>query len=404
MKITECPITSSKQRFTFLDLGNIPLVNNLLESKEESLQCEKFPLAVQYFSESKVTCLTETVTKDSLFLNYLYRSRVNYPFLVHCSKMYAYLADMVDLKDNDLVVDVGGNDGSLLYEFEKENPNLRFLNVDASESFKEENEQKGFTYVNKFFGDKCRWEPEQKAKVIVSTNVFQHTFPMREFVQDIYYHLAHEGVWCLEFPYVLTTLAKNNYDQIYHEHVYYYCLKNIVDLLAQEGMKVINVSYHDMHAGTLRVISCKKTSKRQPDSTINSFLNLEASLTSKYMMDWGKHTEKKIKTFEKFIKDKKEKGFSIAAFGAAAKGCVFLNTCNLNYKHIDYIIDDTEFKQDKFVPGTGIQVVPREVLNQQPHPDYILILAHNFKDHIIDSLKDIYKGKFIIMFPDIQII
>jgi len=404
MKITECPITSSKQRFTFLDLGNIPLVNNLLESKEESLQCEKFPLAVQYFSESKVTCLTETVTKDSLFLNYLYRSRVNYPFLVHCSKMYAYLADMVDLKDNDLIIDVGGNDGSLLYEFEKENPNLRLLNVDASESFKEENEEKGFMYVNAFFGDKCRWEPEQKAKVIVSTNVFQHTFPMREFVQDIYYHLAHEGVWCLEFPYVLTTLAKNNYDQIYHEHVYYYCLKNIVDLLAQEGMKVINVSYHDMHAGTLRVISCKKPSKRQPDSTINSFLNLEASLTSKYMMDWGKHTEKKIKTFEKFIKDKKEKGFSIAAFGAAAKGCVFLNTCNLNYKHIDYIIDDTEFKQDKFVPGTGIQVVPREVLNQQPHPDYILILAHNFKDHIIDSLKDIYKGKFIIMFPDIQII
>lgn len=404
MKIIECPISGSNQGYTFLDLGNVPLVNNLLDTKEESLQCEKFPLAVQFFPESQVTCLTETVDKDSLFLNYLYRSGVNYPYLVHCAKMYAYLANMVDLRDNDLIVDIGGNDGSLLHEFEKENPNLKFLNVDASESFKEENEERQFKYVNEFFGSKCRWEPEQKAKVIVSTNVFQHTFPMREFVQDIYYHLSHEGVWCLEFPYILTTLTKNNYDQMYHEHVYYYCLKNIVDLLDQEGMKVINVSYHDMHAGTLRVISCKKTSKRQQDTTINSFLNLEASLTLRYMMDWGKHTEKKIKSFEKFIKDKVEKGFKIAAFGAAAKGCVFLNSCNLDFTDIQYIIDDTEFKQGRFVPGTGIQVVCREVLKYAQQPDYILILAHNFKDYIIESLKDQYTGKFIVMFPDIQII
>lgn len=404
MKITKCPISGSTVSSEFLNLGNVPLVNNLCETKIQSLQCEKFPLAVQFFEESKLTCLTETVDKDSLFLNYLYRSGINYPYLVHCAKMYAYIAQIIELKDNDLIVDVGGNDGSLLHEFQKENPNLRYLNVEASKSFREENETRGLSYINQFFGERTRWEPEQKAKVILSTNVFQHTFPIREFVQDIYYHLGHEGIWCLEFPYVLTTLAKDNYDQVYHEHVYYYCLKNIVDLLSQEGLKVINVSYHNMHAGTLRVISCKRSSKRRPDSTVSSFLNLEASLTKDYVMAWGKNTKKKIESFKMFIKSMVDGGYKIAAFGAAAKGCVFLNSCELNHNHIQYIIDDTPFKQGKFVPGTGIQVVDRGVLEIEPQPDCILILAHNFKDYIIESLKGVYHGRFIIMFPNIEII
>jgi hypothetical protein len=94
---------------------------------------------------------------------------------------------------------------------------------------------------------------------------------------------------------------------------------------------------------------------------------------------------------------------SIACFGAAAKGCVFLNSCGIDYNTVKFIIDDTPFKQGKFVPGTGLEVVNREVLKHEKI-DYILILAHNFKDYIINSLKDQYNGKFIVMFPDIKII
>jgi hypothetical protein len=207
----------------------------------------------------------------------------------------------------------------------------------------------------------------------------------------------------LEFPYILTTLANDNYDQIYHEHVYYYCLKNIIDLLIQEGLRVINVSYHDMHAGTLRVISVKDSSYRRPDSTIGSFLNLEKTLTEEYCIKWGKRAQGKIKEFQHFIHDLLNHKKYIFGFGAAAKGCVFLNTCEINGDMIPYIIDDTPFKQGKFIPGAGMEVISRDVLKEVT-PDYILILAHNFKDYIIESLKDQYDGKFIIMFPDIKIL
>jgi hypothetical protein len=89
--------------------------------------------------------------------------------------------------------------------------------------------------------------------------------------------------------------------------------------------------------------------------------------------------------------------------GTAAKGCVFLNSCEINDDMMPLIIDDTPFKQNKFVPGTGIEVVSREIL-RTVQPDYILILAHNFKDYIIDSLKGQYNGKFIIMFPNSKIL
>ena len=401
MKIEQCPISGGSESITYLDLGYVPLVNNLCNTKQESLECEKFHLAIQVFTGSNLTCLTDVVDKDDLFLNYLYQSGVNVPYLRHCGDMYDYLSDRIGFNTGDLVVDIGGNDGSLLLEFRKKNDSLFYVNVDCSTSFIDVNIRNGIEYINEYFDDKTVLPC--KAKLITSTNVFQHTYPIREFVRGIERNLEDEGVWCLEFPYILTTLANDNYDQIYHEHVYYYQLKNIIDLLKQERLKVINASYHDMHAGTLRILSVKESSLRQPDSTILSFLNLETSITKEYCVKWGLATKRKINTYKQFISRLHQTGKKIACFGAAAKGCVFLNSCGIDYRIIDFIIDDTPFKQGKFVPGTGLEVVNRDVLKTN-NIDYILILAHNFKDYIIESLKDEYSGKFIVMFPDIKIL
>ncbi len=399
MKLTTCPISGSTRGVEYLNLGNVPLVNNLCDTKEESLAVERFPLAIQLFPESRLTCLTDVVDKDRLFLNYLYRSSVNKPYLEHCSNMYDYLANLTHLKPHDYVVDIGGNDGSLLLEFRKKNPTLQYANVDASHSFREMNEEAGIEYLNEYFGEATSLS--KKAKLITSTNVFQHTEPIRSFVKGVYQNLADDGMWCLEFPYLLTTLLNDNYYQIYHEHVYYFCLQNIMELADQEGLKAVNVSYHDMHAGTLRVIMMKKTANTKVDITIPSFLNLEKTITEEYCVRWGKRTNEKIAEFKSYILDLVANKKRIAGFGAAAKGCVFLNSVGIDDSMIEFIVDDTPFKQGMYVPGTGIEVVSRERLYQEKI-DYIVILAHNFKDYIIESLKGKYDGEFIVMFPDIK--
>lgn len=167
-------------------------------------------------------------------------------------------------------------------------------------------------------------------------------------------------------------------------------------------MRIINVSYHDIHAGTLRVLSVKKSSTLRSDSTVSSFLSMEKTLTVEYCLKWGIRAKEKIENFKFFIHALHHKS-TVYGFGAAAKGCVFLNTCEITSDIIPYIIDDTPSKQGKYVPGTGIQVVSRDIFKTSA-PDYVLILAHNFKDYIIQSLKGQYNGKFIVMFPEIEII
>jgi glycosyltransferase involved in cell wall biosynthesis len=400
--IEVCPISGEMEAIEFLDLGTLPLVNNLCDTKEESLNCGKFPLSIQIFPKSRLTTLADIVDKDNLFLNYMYESGVNKPFLKHCADMYDYLSGFLYFKKGDLVLDVGGNDGSLLLEFKKKNEKLDYINIDASRSFIEINARAGISYVNKYF-DEHFLISGKKATLITSTNVFQHTLPIRSFVRGIYRNLTNEGLWCLEFPYLLTTLFSDNYDQVYHEHIFYYLLSNIVDLLKQEGMKVVNVSFYNIHAGTLRVLSAKQESKMQPDQSVDSFLNLEKYLSVEYCIEWGKRMHNKIREFREFFDSLKEEGKVIYGFGAAAKGCVFLNSIDIDYNTIPYIIDDTPFKQDKFMPGTGIQIKDRSIL-KAAKVDYILILAHNFKEYIINSLKGQYDGEYIVMFPYINII
>jgi len=400
-EIKECPISGDSDSFEYLDLGNVPLVNNLCNTREESFSCEKFPLSIQLFKKSNLTCLSRAISKDHLFLTYFYSSGINKPFLPHCTEMYKYIEKHIYFNPGDIIIDIGGNDGTLIEMFREQNKGLNYINVDASKSFVEINKSKKIEYINKFFDEK--YKGAKSAMLIISTNVFQHTYPIRSFVKGVYNNLDDKGIWCLEFPYLLTTLMFDNYDQIYHEHIFYYLLQNIVDLLNQENMKVFNVSFHNIHSGTLRVLSVKNTNPKDPDQSVTSFLSLEKILTEEYYIQWGIRTHEKIKRFSNFINNLHDKGFSIACFGAAAKGCVFLNSCNLDDKVINFIVDDTPYKQGKYVPGTGLRIISRAEF-KKTKIDYLIILAHNFKDYIIESLKDEYSGKFIIMFPDIKII
>ena len=168
-------------------------------------------------------------------------------------------------------------------------------------------------------------------------------------------------------------------------------------------MNIINITKQNIHGGTLRLIISKISSKFNPDITVDDFLELEKKYDLNYHINWGKNIQNHIKKSSDFIKSIISENKTIYGFGAAAKGCIYLNSMNINYNHIEYIIDDTDIKQNKYIPGTGIKVVSREILKEKK-PDYILILAHNFSEYIIESLKNDYNGKYIILIPEIKIV
>ena len=402
--INNCPITGDSNQVKYFDLGKIPLVNNLCNSKEEAINCDKFPLNVNYYENSGLSSLDFVVDSELLFSHYLFKSSVNIPYYKHCQEMFNFLKKYF-LSSKLNIADIGGNDGTLLEAFRSisEGCELNLLNIDPSKNLTKICEEKQIPVLNKFFSLEVAQQIEQKFDIVVSTNVFQHLREIESFTKGVKYMMSDNGIWLLEFPYWISDMDTNQFDQIYHEHVYYYSVKPINLIMKKNGLKIINITKQNIHGGTLRVLICREESNLNTDETLQNYLNFEDKYDMQYHIKWGEDINKHINKSKDFIKNIKKSGKSIYGFGAAAKGCIYLNAMNLDSNDIDYIIDDTDIKQGKFVPGVGIEIVSRDILKSKK-PDYILILAHNFKDYIIESLNDIYDGDYIVLIPESKII
>jgi predicted TPR repeat methyltransferase len=403
-EIIKCPITDDTEFFTYFDLGNFPLVNNLADSEEDSLKCQRFPLKVNLFTKSKLSALSHSVNSELLFNNYLFKSEINIPYISHCARMFDYISGLVKLEKNDLIVDIGGNDGTLLSTFNSiSNISLDYLNIDPSKNLVKLSEAKGIPALNEFFSLEISKLISKKAKIITSTNVFQHLKDINSFVQGVKHLLDENGLWILEFPYWIHDLETNQFDQIYHEHVYFYSILPLQLMMEKHDLKIIRVEKQVIHGGTLRLVMAKKESFYEPDSSISESIIYENQFGLDYYKKWGLKVIEHLKKCKEIIINLKSENKRIVAFGAAAKGCIFLNAINITNKEIEYIIDDTDIKQGKYMPGTGLKILGRENVDIE-NIDYILILAHNFSDYIIDSFKETYKGKFILFLPEIKII
>jgi 2-polyprenyl-3-methyl-5-hydroxy-6-metoxy-1,4-benzoquinol methylase len=402
-EVTNCPITNDLERFTYIDLGEMPLVNNLSDTREDSFNSPKYKLAVQYFKKSKLSCLTENVDPNLMFSQYSYKSGVVKAYADHCKEMFWFVDTYLNLKENDNLLDIGGNDGTLLHSFLEKKSYLNVLNVDASTNLTKLSRERGVPALNAFWGVETAKTLNKKFKLITSTNVFQHTPPIADFVEAISMSLDEKGIWCLEFPYWKTNMQTLQFDQIYHEHVYFYLVEPLKQLFDKFGLEIIKAVKYPIHGGTLRLLISKK-GDWDVCNGVQKLINEEQSINEQYYKDWGEVIEEHISDCKIMLQACKNANNNIIGFGAAAKGCIFLNSAKIDHTILDVVIDDTDLKQDKFIPGTGIQIKSREYLKNNK-VDYILILAHNFKDVIIESLRnDGYTGNFIILFPTIQTI
>jgi hypothetical protein len=317
--------------------------------------------------------------------------------------MFRFIQNYVKVVDNTKIVDIGGNDGTLLAAFkEVSKKQIDLLNIDPSENLTPISQAKGIPTLTTFFTYNVA-STQPKADIITSTNVFQHLKDINDFTKGVSKMLNTHGVWVLEFPYWIHDMKTNQFDQIYHEHMYYHSVTPMKMMMEKHGMKLINVTKQNIHGGTLRLIITQKQNKISPDITVEAYLQLEKNYGLEYHIKWGKEIKNYIQKSHDFIVDLKNNNKTIYGFGAAAKGCIYLNAMGLTDAHINCVIDDTDLKQGKYIPGTGIQVVNRQILKEN-QPDYILILAHNFSDYIIESLKLEYSGNFIILVPNITVL
>jgi hypothetical protein len=377
---------------TLLDLGTQPLVNNLCHSEQESMEAEQFPLKA-IVEEDLTIHLDYSVDPEILYKHYLYRSGVSQPYIDHCKQLYKSLYHL----NLSTVIDVGGNDGTLLNAFReasKENEfwsgtkPTRFINVDMGQNLREVNELAGNEFVCGQFNDQMNLP---KANLIVSTNVFQHTKDVHAFMRGIVKFL--DGVWALEFPYTLETIATGQFDQFYHEHYYYWLISPLEKLFQEYGLRIIGFFPQSIHGGTMRLWM---TNREFGPPAIDLSAILEKEQKAIDLCNFNQ-TIANLRCYFDRILATKELG-RVCFFGAAAKGCVFLNALNINVNTMGktVVVDDTIEKQGLYIPGTGFQVVDRSALKDY---DTIIILAHNFADYIEASLRKDFNGRIMTLLP-----
>ena len=392
---TECRVCGSGFNH-YLSLGLSPLANNLNDKRNE--KNELYPLDLNFCKECYNSQLSVVVPPKKMFNNYLYLSSTSKQFRDHFLNFAKKIKKELSLNDKSVVVDIGSNDGIFLEPLK--NLGIKAIGVEPAKNVAKVANSKGLFTLSKYFDDKTVIKIKNdfgKVDVVTAFNVFAHGDGLKEILENTQNLLKKDGEFIFEIQYLLRTIKDLTFDNIYHEHVNYWCLLSILKFFENSEMKVYKVEEVDTHGGSLRVYTTKNKKKRIHES-VNHYIKLEKKnkldkIETYY--DFAKNVEKIKQKSLSNIKNILSDGKNIIGYGAPAKATTVLNYFGINDKYFKYVLDDSLIKQNKFIPETNIQIKSKDSLKTDKY-DYVLVLAWNFFDSIVKNNKqDFKKSKFI---------
>lgn len=231
----------------------------------------------------------------------------------------------------------------------------------------------------------------------------------KSFVRDIVNCLDQSGIWVIQMAYIIPMLELNAFDNIVHEHLQYYSLKSLKNLLEGYSLEIFDVELNDVYGGSFRVFVKNKTNSQiQIQNPVNEWLTREEQfgLSEKQTyLDFAKRANSIKDELYDFINQESSNGKIIYVYGASTKGNALLQFCNLNDKLIKKAADRDSIKHGKRTIGSNIPIISEEQARQE-NPDYFLILPWHLVEFFKDREKEFLSngGKFIVPLPKFKII
>jgi SAM-dependent methyltransferase len=343
-----------------------------------------------------------------MFDNYLYISSASETLKNHFRELSDELTQRYHLGDGDLVIDIGCNDGTLLESFKQHG--VRVLGVDPARNLAEFAAHLKIDRYTGLFGAATAKEIVAKwgkASLITATNTFPHIQKLDDFMQGIEIALKPGGVFVIEMHYLLDLVEQVAFDTIYHEHVSYWGLGPMKQLFERHGMEVVDAERVPLHHGQLRVhVQRRGEGTVQPG--VEAILAQEkAAGLSRFetYVEFAKRAQKIKNDLHAKLAMLARQGQKVAGYGAPAKGNTLLGFLEIGPDLLPYIVDRSPLKQGLLTPGTHIPVVgPERLLLDQP--DYVLLLAWNFADEIIEQQAEYRSrgGKFMVPVPEVRVL
>lgn len=403
-----CIVCGKQTVERFLDLGSTALANKFLTKEELAKPEAKYPLRVGFCHICGHVQLTEEVPPSAMFEDYLYVSSASDTLKAHLYDLSDIVVKRRNLGAKDLVIDIGCNDGTLLTGFKRHG--VRTLGVDPAQNLAALTKNNGIERYVGFFNSKSAKEIVAKwghASAMTATNTFPHIPALQDFVEGIKIALAPGGAFFIEAHYLIDIIEQCAFDTIYHEHISYWALGPMIHLFEKHGLQIVNAERLALHHGQLRV-TVQRKGEGVPQPSVQEILDAERRLGLDKITTYRRFAEKtlQLKTdLQRTLKEFRANRKRVVGYGAPAKGNTLLGFLEIGPNLVEYIADKSPLKQGRYCPGVHIPVVPPDRLLAD-QPDYVVLLAWNFIDEIMEQQAEYRRrgGKFIIPVPDVKIV
>jgi SAM-dependent methyltransferase len=397
-----CRITGGVGLEPVLDLGPMPLTNALV-SEPQAPPDNRYPLELAFSPHCSLLQIIETVPAAELFCHdYPYYSSVSETLLGHARDNALELIERRGLGAGSLVVELASNDGYLLRNFVERG--VPVLGIDPADGPAQVAERAGAATRVAFFTRELAAQLRREgraADVIIANNVLAHVEDTNGFVAGIRTLLKDDGLAVIEVPYVRDMVDECEYDTIYHEHLCYFSVTALDVLFRQHGLFLNDERRLAIHGGSLRLFVEPRERVSRSVRHLLADEHCDGLDRLAYYADFGRRVRALRGKLRSLLAELKREGRRIAGYGAAAKGVIQLNYCGIDGTTLDYVVDRNPHKHGRCVPGVRVPIHAPERLLQAP-PDYLLILAWNFKEEIMAQQAEFSRrgGRFIVPVPE----
>ncbi|HVM01433.1 MAG TPA: class I SAM-dependent methyltransferase [Acidimicrobiales bacterium] len=392
---------------TFVDLGSMPLANGLLTAEQRGRE-PALPLHARVCGRCLLVQLEALVSSETLFRDYTYFSSYSDSWLEHARRFAARCVAGLGLAGDSLVVEVASNDGYLLRHFLGHG--IPVLGVEPAANVAAVAVEHGVPTVVEFFGRDLAASlagEGRRADLVVANNVVAHVPDLHDFVAGLAVVLAPSGVLSIEVPHLQELIAGVQFDTIYHEHFSYFSLLALEGVLGRHGLRVFDVERLPTHGGSLRVWACHARADRPSHARVEQVRQGEREAGLDRLdtyVGFDRAVRRCGDSFVEFLGETRAAGRTLVGYGAAAKGCTFLNYCGVSVEDVPYVVDRSPHKQGRYLPGVHVPVeAPDRVAATRP--DYLLILPWNLRDEIVGQMAGIraWGGRFVTAVPEVAL-
>ena len=397
-KVKNCLLCKGSNLVSLFNVGNL-FVSNFVK-KKEIRKGVKSPLNLLYCKNCTLIQLSHIAPQELMYRRfYWYKSGVTKIMKDALKDIYNESLRHINLNKNDIFLDIGANDGTLLKYFKEKGYNT--IGCEPANNLKKELSKNCHHVINNFWSYKelnkiLIKKKINKPKIITAIGMFYDLEDPNKFISDSAKSLDDKGIFIAQLMCLKSMIKQNDLGNICHEHIEFYSLKSLKYLFEKNGMEIFKIEENDINGGSYRIY-CRKYKKGS--------IRLRNENVLELMKKFVTRVKKNKKEIVNFINKQLRKNKKIFLYGASTKGNTFLQYYNLDHRKIPFAAERTPAKWGRYTIGTGIKIIPEQEARDL-NPNFFLVTPWAFIKEFVKREKKWLKGggKFIVPFPKLKII